>query len=42
MPEETFSQFEREGWQRNAVDYDAVDLPATRQALGRYWTVQAI
>jgi len=34
MPEETFSQFEREGWQRNAVDYDAVDLPATRQAFG--------
>ncbi len=32
MHEETFSQIERDGWQRNAVDYDAVDLPATRQA----------
>ncbi len=30
--EETFSQLEREGWQRNASDYDSVDLPATRQA----------
>jgi len=32
MREETFSQLEREGWQRNASDYDSVDLPATRQA----------
>ena len=28
----TFSQLERDGWQRNAADYDAIDLPATRQA----------
>ena len=34
MHEETFSQLERDGWQRNAADYDAVDLPATRQAFG--------
>ncbi len=32
MREETFSQLERDGWQRNASDYDSVDLPATRQA----------
>lgn len=32
MREETFSQLEREGWQRNASEYDSVDLPATRQA----------
>ena len=32
MSEETFAKFEREGWQRNAGDYDAIDLPATRQA----------
>lgn len=32
--EETFSQLERDGWQRNAAEYDAVDLPATRQAFG--------
>lgn len=29
---ESFSQLEREGWQRNAADYDSVDLPATRQS----------
>jgi ubiquinone/menaquinone biosynthesis C-methylase UbiE len=34
MHEATFSQLERDGWQRNAADYDAVDLPATRQAFG--------
>ena len=34
MHEETFAQLERDGWQRNAADYDAVDLPATRQAFG--------
>jgi SAM-dependent methyltransferase len=32
MHEATFSQLERDGWQRNAADYDAIDLPATRQA----------
>lgn len=32
MQEDTFSYLEREGWQRNASDYDSVDLPATRQA----------
>ena len=32
MGDETFSQLEQEGWQRNASDYDSVDLPATRQA----------
>ena len=34
MHEATFSQLERDGWQRNAADYDAIDLPATRQAFG--------
>lgn len=34
MHEQTFAQLERDGWQRNAADYDAVDLPATRQAFG--------
>jgi hypothetical protein len=33
MHDKTFSQYEREGWQRNAADYDAIDLPATRQAI---------
>jgi SAM-dependent methyltransferase len=32
MHKETFAQLEREGWQRNAADYDAIDLPATQQA----------
>ena len=32
MRQDTFSQREREGWQRNAAEYDSVDLPATRQA----------
>jgi SAM-dependent methyltransferase len=32
MSHETFSQLEREGWQRNAADYDSVDLPATSQS----------
>lgn len=32
MHEATFSELEREGWQRNAPDYEAIDLPATRQA----------
>jgi SAM-dependent methyltransferase len=32
MSHESFSELEREGWQRNAADYDAVDLPATRQS----------
>ena len=34
MQGETFAQLERDGWQRNAADYDVVDLPATRQAFG--------
>lgn len=34
MHEATFSQLERDGWQRNAADYDVVDLPGTRQAFG--------
>lgn len=32
MSEITFSQLEHEGWQRNAADYDKIDLPSTRQA----------
>jgi SAM-dependent methyltransferase len=32
MSDQTFSELEREGWQRNASEYDNVDLPATRQA----------
>jgi SAM-dependent methyltransferase len=32
MHQGSFSDVEREGWQRNASDYDSVDLPATRQA----------
>jgi len=34
MSEKTFAQLERDGWQRNAADYDAIDLPGTRQAFG--------
>lgn len=30
----TFAQAELEGWDRNAVDYDALVLPATSQAFG--------
>jgi SAM-dependent methyltransferase len=33
MHDQTFADYEREGWQRNAADYDAIDLPATRQAI---------
>jgi SAM-dependent methyltransferase len=32
MQQATFSELEREGWQRNASQYDSIDLPATRQA----------
>jgi ubiquinone/menaquinone biosynthesis C-methylase UbiE len=32
VSDQTFSELEREGWQRNASEYDSVDLPATRQA----------
>ncbi|TMH08672.1 MAG: methyltransferase type 11, partial [Betaproteobacteria bacterium] len=32
MTDPTFSELERNGWQRNAAKYDSVDLPATRQA----------
>lgn len=32
MIQPTFSQLERDGWQRNASDYDSVLLAATRQA----------
>jgi len=32
MGQQSFPELEREGWQRNASDYDSVDLPATRQA----------
>ena len=32
MSDRTFSELERDGWQRNASEYDSVDLPATRQA----------
>jgi SAM-dependent methyltransferase len=33
MDDKTFADYEREGWERNAADYDAIDLPATRQAI---------
>jgi ubiquinone/menaquinone biosynthesis C-methylase UbiE len=33
MHEKTFAHHEREGWERNAAEYDAIDLPATRQAI---------
>ena len=33
MHEKTFAHYEREGWERNAADYDAIDFPATRQAI---------
>ncbi|MEM9009376.1 MAG: methyltransferase domain-containing protein [Cyanobacteria bacterium P01_F01_bin.86] len=33
MLEKTFAQYEYEGWQRNAADYDTIDLPTTRQAI---------
>ena len=32
MQKGSFSELERAGWQRNASDYDTVDLPATHQA----------
>ena len=32
MRQQSFSELERDGWQRNASDYDSVDLPATSQA----------
>src|SRR5215472_5493260 len=32
MHQESFSELERAGWQRNAPDYESVDLPATSQA----------
>ena len=32
MNEKTFAQFEQEGWESNAADYDEIDLPATSQA----------
>jgi ubiquinone/menaquinone biosynthesis C-methylase UbiE len=31
--EKTFADYEREGWERNAPDYDEIDLPVTRQAI---------
>ena len=34
MTEQTFSDYEREGWQRNAADYDEIDLPLTGQGFG--------
>ena len=40
MHEATFSQLERDGWQRNAADYDAIDLPATRQAFGPFHPIR--
>jgi ubiquinone/menaquinone biosynthesis C-methylase UbiE len=33
MHEKTFADYEREGWERNAADYDEVDLPVTKQAV---------
>ncbi len=33
MNEKTFAQYEQEGWQRNAADYDEIDIPATSQAI---------
>ena len=30
---ETFAEYERDGWERNAGDYDEIDLPATGQAI---------
>jgi hypothetical protein len=33
MHDTTFADYVREGWARNAADYDAIDLPATRQAI---------
>jgi SAM-dependent methyltransferase len=32
MSNPSFAELEREGWERNAARYDAIDLPATRQA----------
>ena len=34
VTEQTFSDYEREGWQRNAADYDEIDLPLTGQGFG--------
>ena len=33
MSGKTFAEYERDGWERNAGDYDDVDLPATGQAI---------
>ena len=33
MADKTFAQYEYEGWQRNAADYDTIDLPTTCQAI---------
>ncbi len=34
MHNPTFLDYERDGWQRNAADYDDLTFPATRQAIG--------
>lgn len=34
MSEQSFTAHERTGWERNAIAYDDVDLPATEQAFG--------
>jgi SAM-dependent methyltransferase len=33
MSGKTFAEYERDGWERNAGDYDEIDLPATGQAI---------
>jgi hypothetical protein len=42
MNDKTFADYEREGWQRNAADYDTIDLPATRQAIAPLLTMWGI
>jgi SAM-dependent methyltransferase len=32
MGERTFAEYEREGWDRNAADYEEIDLPTSSQA----------
>ena len=33
MSEKTFAQYEQEGWQRNAADYDEIYTPVMSQAI---------
>ncbi len=34
MSDKSFAAYEQQGWDRNAAEYDEIDLPATGQAFG--------